>query len=747
MASYEINSNPSFIPSPWGKKITKAQEVLSSGREISLAKGTTEPDYIRKVYEVSDPKPIRENFPFLDRDDKDRVYDPGIADKYVFKNMGSVEQFKTDARANLKTIVQLGKSLGLVTELDSKRGVEVLSSSNLIDKFISKGPKSLSVSETERISNEDVRFLLSNQDIALKACVVRTVLPAWWIVSYRGRKSAHASPLKQAVDVLVAVLHTVEKTPAYKQKLDQVLSSQGDPLDTAVGFPLYQSTVDDKMNPIAKLEVLHQYKNLVKAGGRDWDKLKEVMKDRGRTNFQKQFLFAIAPIRRLQPGYKVQHVWNRSMTGLRLQFDVQGMATNRVAWAASYLLNLLLSPIQSRWKAARMVIPGLFHDGSSRREMLHAMQTTPPYFIESDFKNWDRSIPNDIMSYFFHQYTKSLRNSKYWFGVLSQTHRNIPLVWGDQSPNLRGNGWAFEVDVLGLLSGLKITSEVGTFMNLIINIAGWIATGAMTKEDAYAYLINKSNSVIPKVLIQSDDTLLCAANLTDLHKLSVSFMTGCSYAGIVPELQLGDKFLMRHLSRGKDTPVITRIWQNTLSNEQPVDDPLIMIIGFLMRTEGILGQRTFDPFGVGHVRKTSEIETKYSLQVLKSIRGFASTASESIPELVQCIDSLIGAGNRMGSEKMNSSDVETINSLRVKFLKLLAAREARDFLRQADANKQFATMIYQLHKDQFSPTSKWRLDELMASNSAVKGIVESLVNKEHAFYEFAMKQIGETPGI
>lgn len=743
--SYEIKSNPDIKLSPWPLRTREGIDKLASGEEVEITKGSSIVDYVRKVYGVQNPPLFSANFSFLNRDSSDRTYVPEEVDPFVFKSLRSLDAFHKDAHMLLGHLVEEGKALGIESKTDEDREVEVLDTEELVGKLTDGSDgKKLTTKEKDVIFNDDARFIVSNEDIIKKAAVVRGVLPGWWAVSYRGKTSNNPQLMRRAVDILIHAMGEIMKSKQYKQTYEETLADQGDPLDTAVGYNLYSANMDKAGNPIGKLEVLDQFKNLKPDTANSWDDILARIVAAGRNDFDRNFPLAISPIRRLQPGYKWQHVWDRSATGLSFRNDVRGVNTMRVAWAAPYIFNLMISPIHSMWKAIRKSIPGTYHDGPTRLDYLAQLKELNPLLLESDYSNYDRSIPNDVMSYFFYKFTRMLKRSDYWLGALSQTHRNLWVLWGIQPSNSRGSGVAFKADILGLLSGLKITAEVGTFMTLLMNMAGWLETGYMSDKQILKYLLSKmeGSDELPKVFIQSDDTLLVGRDVKEIARLAHSFVIGSQAAGIEAQTNVGDKFLMRHMSKGKDMPVITRGWQNTLSNEEPESDALIMVVGFLMRSEGYLGQRTFDPFNVGHVIPTNPIEVKYTIKVLESISGFTSTAAHPIPELNDAINLLIAAGKRMVDNKMNELDALSLTSMRKRILEALAFRESRAFMQQASTNKKMATMLYQLHKDSNSPSSAWRLKMLTEANADAKNVLEEVQQKESFFYRFAMKKIG-----
>lgn len=389
----EVSSHPSFSSSPFPLTRTKASDTNKNGEEVTLPANCSIPDYIRAIYGINKIDPVIANFPFLDRDSSDKAYDPARTDKYVFSGRESISKFKNQALSLIKILNNEWTKLGLPLTIDKERKIQVPDTEVIIQAMNdSKHPY-----HTLYLKNKyDIGLIVSNLDIMKKSAIQRTVVPGWWVVSYDGRNAVNKGYFTEAIAILIGAMKILRDSPVFKRTLDDVIRSQGDPLDTAVGYPFFSANIDKEGNPISKLLVLDKYQGLGNVGY-NWDKVKETIASKGTTDFERKYVFAIAPIRRIQPGYKKAHMWFPTSTGLHLDVDERGHSTNRVAWMAPYLLNLLISPIQSEWKAIRKLIPGLYQDGESREMLLKGMRDQKPGILESDFSNYDRTIPNDVI--------------------------------------------------------------------------------------------------------------------------------------------------------------------------------------------------------------------------------------------------------------------------------------------------------------------------------------------------------------
>jgi len=741
----EVKTSPSFISSPFPGSIRKPEEVLSSGKTASIPVGTSIPQYIKAVYGISKVESVKENFPFLNRDDADKTYTPSDTDPFVFSGAHSIKIFKSEALRLLEHLSNAWTALNLPMAKDEVRNMMFPDIEKVMDS-ISKGEsKFFSWSDKERM--EDIGFLISNIEIMGKASLQRTVIPGWWAVSYDGKSSGNLSFFEPAIAVFLEAFKSITAHASFQSVFNDTLSGQGDPLDTTIGFPSYSAEVSKDGTPVSKLLMLDQYKNLP-CSADSWNAVIDAVKARGRSDFERSYPFAIAPIRRIQPGgRKWAHAWRRSEVGLQLIADVRGHSTNRVAWMAPYLLNLLLSPVQTHWKALRKLIPGLYHDGETRKLDLAYLKSSGAFVIESDFSNYDRTIPVDVTNRFFRDYANMTNRPAYWHGALSQTQANIPLIWPDQVSGERGRGWVFTPKTLALLSGLKITSEVGTFMNMLIHLAGWLDSGYKTKGECLSYLTSRLNGYAPpEVLIQSDDTAIIDKDPSRLLAKVHAFELASKKAGIKTSVSIGDRFLMRHMYRGVDSPVSSRVWQNTLNNETNVTDPLIFLVGLVTRTDGMLGQKTFDPFDTGKIRSITTVHLDYEIAVLESLRQFISSSSHPIRPCIEYLDVLISSGSRMqkvegGRWKMDSDVASELDVKRKRALAQLAARQLETTISD-ESGSLLDDLAAALMKNSSSPASQMLLDILKSQRPDLAKAVEHTARKEHQFYDFAMRKLG-----
>lgn len=747
-----LNRKSALVMSPFGRRTRPFQDAGAHSTKLTIPPGKSLPDLARKYYDITEVFPFKAMFPFLDRDNKQRAYDPGKEDKFVFASAQSLKQFNDHALKLIHNIINQWKSLDLPTMRDEERGIEAPDS----DKIWSALDPTHDLHRTVIRNMPVIMFLLSNYDIMKKACIVRSVIPGWWAQSYAGQYSGKTKEFSESIDALVTAINKLSNGSEFKKVRAATAADLGDPLDTNVGFPYFSSQIDKAGNPIAKLKVIHLFKG-IGTQNYDLDKLFAIVAKRVEPLGLQNHPFLIAPIRRLQPGYKWNHVFRETSMGLETDYDERGNNTIRIAWMSPYILNLFLSPLQLEWKAVRKLLPGLFHDGDAKRKRLHMIRAQGKFIAEADYSNYDRNIPVDIFLEFAARYLKTRPHSQFWYKLLHSLHHKMPIIWPDYVGGEKGRGWVFTPKILGLLSGLKITSEEGTFVNAIVTGQALMDTG-MTQSGLVQYytqyLSGSPGSKFEHVHIQSDDTLLIANDPLTLKKLGDAFKARADQIGLPGSLTLGDRFLMRHNNDGRDTPVPARVWQNTLSNEEPYEDALTFAAGLAMRTDGLLGHKTYDPFATGTRQKVTRSELLFTLDVLLSLQKFTGGSSVVIRPVVQFLDLLTTACRYMltktsddltSTAVIDAEDATKIDLWRKDTLRQIAERDQAELAGIGDhlTIDAIRTLVYDLHKNIHTPSAQQLLAILLQSGNPVfQRAIKEVSLREQRFYQYALNEIG-----
>lgn len=741
--------------SPWSWKLMPFTETSKTGEEITIPRGTSLPELARIYYGMQRVDPFSGQFPFLDRDHKERVYDPAKEDPFVFNGKKSISEFHQHAKHLHTWLVDRWEKLGLPTKTDEKRNVKTIDSSPLLE---STDPK---VQAFIKANYEELSFITSNVDICLKFCIVRGIIPGWWASSYAGKETASPAAFKDAIDVASQADRIIRSSATFKSLKIGLQGTMGDPLYSNVGYPFFVSTISEGGAPVARLAVLDLFEGLGTQGW-SWKKVVEEVDRRAAKIGMRGHPFAVAAIRRQQAGAKLNHNFNETSWGLTTQSDFQGYNTIRVAFIVPYLFNLLISPLAADMKAVRMMKPGCYNDGPIMRARAKWMRSGELFMAEGDYSNYDRSMPYPLLLEKFKNVYSSEPHFEYWKDMFIHSYKGLPMIWPDYVPGARGRGYIFQPGALGLLSGIKHTSDIGTDANALICIDALLSAGIMSKKKMLSYLTRHVNGSQPGsefeyFNIQSDDAILMSRDYQELLTFGHAFKTSAAKAGIPLKFEVGDRYLMRHMSAGRNAPVPARIWQNTISNEDPYIDPLKFIVGLASRTDGLLGFKTVDAFANGSHRSITEIERSFSEQMLLSIMHFIKSAAHPVREAIAFVQILIDAAqtnvDKEGRRwKMSSDFIPIINEKRRTYVQALAKAdlalisdtvefeqggEKYKFMRP----KALTTMFMQLRANQYSMSSLIVLDELVSESADYAKALNIATEMENQFYKMAIKKL------
>lgn len=737
--------------SPFPEMVRPFTEAVSATQDIEIPAGVSMPELIRRLFKVHEVEGFHAKFGFLDRDNKERAYSPGLDDPFVFKDASSIDKFGKEALSLINVLTTMWKSLGLPTVKDEARQIIVPDSGQMFEALQSTHPLHKIL-----LDNYDVIcFITSNVDIMKKACVVRNIYPGWWAQSYAGKNSPDPAHFGPAMRALTKAIEIVEASPRFATLLGETQMDLGDPLDTNVGYPYFSAEISKSGEPMAKQRIITLFKGLGD-NHKDFDSVVKEIAKKCRPLGLQDVPLLIAPIRRASAGYKYFHEFQQTSTGLTTLGDARGMNSVRVAWMSPYIYNLYLSPLQARWKTVRKLMPGMFFDGSAKKQRLKQIKDRKAWLAEADYSNYDRFMPINLFSVFYSVYLDRFEKADYWKSMCSYLHKGLPIIWPDYVPGSSGRGWVFR-PTYGLLSGVKVTSEEGTFINALVNVQALIDSGILTEKTAVDYLtmyVKGGNSAVGSgkeyFFIMSDDDLLVCDSPDQLYKLGKAFSDNSAKAGLKGSLEIGDRFLMRHCEKGKDSPVPSRIWQNTLSNEEPYTDILKFMVGLAMRTDGILGHKTYDPFVTGRLQSITQAEAIYSLAMLKSLKEFLGSATHKVQDGVAYLDLLIEAGELMTLNKKAAltkqvtmpGDIATrLDNIRKGAIADLAKAELAK-LSATNSNSFTNAWIYQLHKDRHVPSSMMLLDQIEGLSTGVRSAIDQITGLESTFFRHALDTVG-----
>ena len=761
MGTYHIDDASGRKTAPkmsaYPKRTRVFSEPITSTQDITIPKGIGLPDLIKKFYPGAIPTGFGGNFGFLERDNKTRDYEPGKADRYVFKNMRSVTLFAESAHRLMRHLCESWKALGLPLIRDDDRAIEVPDGGFALDALVKGHPANGIVVRNLNA----IYFILANADIIKKACVVRSINAGWWAVSYAGKNAPDKSYFRVSLAAHKRAISAIIGSSKGRALYYKNWAGASDPLNSNPGYPFFTAQLDTDGNPVTRIRTVELFRNIGRLPKRSWQEVLDEVDVRGGRFGMPGFPFCVAPLRRLQPGYKWQHQFDITPSGLRTSHDERGVNSQRVAHMVPYVYNVLTTPVSTMYKTVRMLLPGAYHDGPAkalRMKRLAKAQTARSLFLaEADYSNFDRFMAVDLIEDIVSWFTDLTGNPAYWNPAMLYLHHDASLVWPDYSSVSSGSGWLFKPGKLGLLSGVKATSDTGTLVNSVVNGEALARSKGWSEDRLYQYLtqyIDKPTGSLEEFFyVQSDDTQLIESSASQLSIHGKEFMKAVQAAGLKGSIELADRFLMRHLQNGCDRPVPARVWQNTLSNETPPESEIIFLAGLGSRTDGLFGIKTVDPFQTGDLQQVTLAEATFTLLVIKELYNFLSTASSPSRVGINLLSAFIdGEGPRI--ESMSSTDQSAL--FQATPGTALAVGDYRRGITKALAEVQLAeasktslssvtAWLYQLYKDQNIPSTMLMIEQLGRLDGSLAQQFASFKSKEEGFFRYAADTIGVKP--
>jgi hypothetical protein len=244
---------------------------------------------------------------------------------------------------------------------------------------------------------------------------------------------------------------------------------------------------------------------------------------------------------------------------------------NRIVQMSSPMANRPLRPLFSRLKWARKHLPGMWRRGLTDSKFFCAHT----FRYEGDISGYDLSVPaglQEAVATLWKEIWPDLTlEIDYWIAS-----ERLPLVTPSWS---LADAWcAVNTAFGGTRTGLKLTSEIGTF------IAVWAVLYSLAKQGVDITSWPLADSF--KSIHQGDDV-----GISSNHELDrAAFTAAFAEFNLKCELVEGDGFLSRHHVGGQSLPIASRVIQQTMSNEHEQKGKRavgILYLGFMARSEGV----------------------------------------------------------------------------------------------------------------------------------------------------------------
>lgn len=731
-----------------------------SGKELLIPPGTTVKEYLSLIYPGAriTTTPGHFNPPFINRDNKVRENDLGKSDPYIFSGREDGVRKVTAANQKLLSfLVREAKALGIPTKIDAIRQCETIDNERLWESV-----KEGTISLTDRQLRINLQYIVANEDIIKKTSVNRVVPMGWHLVSYQGNERSASSHVSDALAVLKEYMRWLRanKASEFKAKQSQVYAEASDPKDTNPGYPYFLAMMGKGNTPVTRVRTIEKLGDLTSRvaaymksmprdsslpeGVRRWHATLAVIDATFGGESTTGAPLSVACIRRTMTGGKWQHMWKRTVMGLTMQHDFKGLGTTRVAWMVSWIYNLLVSESHAELKALRYFLPGLIHDGDSKRQRVHWMSQSAAqnalFIAEADYSNYDRNIPLQVVREMLEIVFETHQDKDYVLAMLDFLHKDASILIPDYMPQNESRCYQVKAGALGLLSGVKLTSETGTLVNFIINLQALMNAEGWSRQQGLDYLTRWVTATpearTERFHVASDDTALIASSQKQLVKQAIAFETCLKSLGLKSEVLISDRFLMRHTSEGGDTAVPSRVFQNTLSPESPVTDYLIFLVGLTSRCDSLAGFRVVDPFGAARSSPSTRLMREYTSLVCAELLTFLRTATVPHQDAINFLALLSQHALTPSTEKHDA-----LVAMAKKANGALVQREL-ELLRASQDPSFFTSWLYALYKDRAKPSSALLLDTVMSQSSELRNSVQAIESDNIAFFKWACKSLG-----
>lgn len=510
-----------------------------------------------------------------------KEYVPQKNDPFVFTSWASYE-------STLNTVKSLSERLDKVV---AKWHAEDLSDPVRLKSYLAHSPA----------DREALNFLAAEADILRKFTIQRLVRPFWYVDGFAATNVPVQPVQERVLDAFMKYMtDTVKNNMAHgKHPLDP--EDMSDPLETNAGAPIYTS------GPAAKLQLANDFAGSFK---NSWMKEQHVrldelspmtlpttlasavMKVSSKYKVPPSVVFSVGANRRYGPNRKWQPLYIPTGTDVIASMEVQNLPRVRNVYMAPYIFNVGLSPIVAVMKSVRKTTLGWWSDTDmmikKEAELNRRWNQSPndTYVLESDFSGFDRSISLTHRRHMLTRIASAFPNLIPSTTVtLADQHANLSYIIPDFT-DIGNNFAALECipsKPVGLYSGLKLTSEIGSYIAMWATLTLLHVGGIISLDDIASGKWNKGPVFFEN---QGDDgkfTIKGSAITATIASLAQQVY---GTFGLKVTFAIGSRFLMRHYIKARNFPVLARILQQTISNEHIKDNAAIFTLGFLARTMG-----------------------------------------------------------------------------------------------------------------------------------------------------------------
>jgi hypothetical protein len=390
----------------------------------------------------------------------------------------------------------------------------------------------------------DKGVAIGEWDVGEKLTIQRRAMQDWFIGNHDPGPTQPSALWLRVLDIYVHHLAR-QKTVSGSPK-DLILLDR-DPPDTNQGMPTMSS------QPAMRALTLDSI------GMSDWANLGDFLYPStemwSELELDAKTMWSAALAKRSGPTTKPLPIRIQGPTGVQEAGRATGLYTrSRLVYMVPFPINMLLAPLALPLKSGRLGFLGGNHSAEGVARYSKWIDDHPDYeILESDISGFDTSITP--------AHRAALYNALERAGFFKPS---IDLLrWLDEDPKVLSQPWEFSsfqatlyTGPTGLLSGLKMTSDINSGMCAVTVVKALIEAGVLSESEA--------KNEWPFFLFLGDDVLL----FTPKGKLKPDqYEASFAEEGLKAKVLTGRRFLMQHFIGSTILGVTSRLIQQTMFNE------------------------------------------------------------------------------------------------------------------------------------------------------------------------------------
>lgn len=416
-------------------------------------------------------------------------------------------------------------------------------------------------------ASPDALVNAGEQQVAKKLSFQRRPPPRYFVGNHDPGPSQPSDLFKECMDIYIShVAKGVGESFSLAPLL--LMAMDSDPSNTNQGFPTFSSSPPSRLIAARAL------------GLRDYTTASDFIRISRELSiecgFEDWLVWPVAMSKRLGPMVKPQPLWEDDVAGLgaiATQETAGYFCRARKIYMTPFLLNMMISPLTVLMKKGRLAMLGNNHSAEGQAQYLDMFKKEDEgwHVGESDLNAYDTTISPEMRGILWAALEKHGFN-KTAIDILRWLDGHSTIVMPPWNSRMDGS-MAIYQGRTGLLSGLKVTTELGSAIVSALTMEAFIEQGFTT--------IDECRAKMPFFLCLGDDVLTLTEKKIDPDIYTKTF----AREGMSVEFFEGRRFLMQHVKGGNTYAVATRIIQQTMFNEDAYTHPGQIAIGLASRLD------------------------------------------------------------------------------------------------------------------------------------------------------------------